>query len=220
MVPLGVMNRTQNAAFALVGLSALACASSPAAPFDTLKTANVTAFRLQNFEPPPPVPGAAAPTPQQGMIPGLPPEIVQMAQQALPGLQALIPPGLLPPGMLQGMGQQAQAAPPPPDAPRFPMTQPNFRILGQAQVMDPDLREQLGKLFGDAGNFQPEHAPCMYAEMGLSFSSGGPPNDMLISFSCNQVQARSFAWPHPNQGLKSDTVKQLDAIVQKIWPVG
>jgi len=203
-----------------VGMSALACASSPAAPFDTLKNTNVTAFRLENFEPPPPVAGAAAPTPQQGMIPGLPPEIVQMAQQALPGLQALIPPGLLPPGMLQGVGQQAAPPPPAPDAPRFPMTQPNFRILGQAQVMDPDLRDQLAKLLGDPGNFQAEHAPCMYAEMGLSFSSGGPPNDMVISFSCNQVQARSFAWPHPNQGLKSDTVKQLDAIVQKIWPVG
>jgi hypothetical protein len=212
------MNCIAKAALGFAGLSALACASSPAAPFDTLKTANVTAFRLQNFEPPPPPPGA--PGPQQGMIPGLPPEIVQMAQQALPGLQALIPPGLLPPGMMQGMGQPQAAPPPPPDAPRFPMAQPNFRILGQAQVLDPDLREQLGKLFGDSSNFQAEHAPCMYAEMGLSFSSGGPPNDMVISFSCNQVQARSFAWPHPNQGLKSDTVKQLDAIVQKIWPTG
>jgi hypothetical protein len=143
-----------------------------------------------------------------------------MAQQALPGLQALIPPGLLPPGMLQGMGQQAAPLPPAPDAPRFPMTQPNFRILGQAQVMDPDLREQLGKLLGDPSSFQAGHAPCMYAEMGLSFSTNGPPNDMLISFSCQQVQARSFAWPHPNQGLKPETVKQLDAIVQKIWPVG
>jgi hypothetical protein len=215
------MKPTAQALVGLVGLSALACASSPAAPFDTLKTANVTAFRLQNFEPPPPPPGAAAPTPQQGMIPGLPPEIVQMAQQALPGLQALIPPGLLPPGMMQGMGQAAAPPPPPPpDAPRFPMSQPNFRILGQAQVLDPDLREQLGKLLGDSDSFQADHAQCMYAEMGLSFSTGGPPNDMLISFSCQQVQARSFAWPHQNQGLKPDTVKQLDAIVQKIWPVG
>jgi hypothetical protein len=100
------------------------------------------------------------------------------------------------------------------------MSQPNFRILGQAQVIDPELREQLGKLFGDADNFQADHAPCMYAEMGLSFSTGGPPNDMVISFSCHQVQARSFAWPHPNQGLKPETVKRLDAIVQKIWPIG
>src|SRR5262249_23752968 len=155
-------------------------------------------------------------------IPGLPPEITQLAQQALPGLQALLPPGLLPPGMLQGMAQPQQPAPPPPDAPRFPMTQPNFRILNQTQVLDPDLKEQLGKLFGDEDNFQPGHANCMYAEMGLSFTppTGGPPNDMLISYSCNQVQARSFAWPHANVGLKSDTVKELDKIVQKIWPTG
>jgi hypothetical protein len=61
----------------------------------------------------------------------------------------------------------------------------------------------------------------MYAEMGLSFSSGGgQPNDLMISFSCNQIDSRTFAWPHPNHGLKPDTVKKLDAIVQKIWPIG
>lgn len=219
------MNRTAQALVGLVAFSALACASAPAAPFDTLKTANVTMFRLQNVELPPPAPpGAAAGTPQQGMIPGLPPEVMQwaqQAQQALPGLQALLPPGLIPPGMIPGMSQPAAPPPPPPpDAPRFPMSQPNFKILGQAQVMDSDLREQLGKLLGDSDNFQAEHGQCMYPEMGLSFSSGGPPNDMLISFSCNQVQARSFAWPHPNQGLKPETVKQFDMLVRKIWPVG
>jgi len=202
----------------LLGLLGLGCASAPAAPFDTLKTANVSAFRLQNFEPPP---AATAAAPQAGIIPGLPPEITQWAQQALPGLQQLLPPGLIPPGMLQGMAQPKPVQPQPQEI-RFPMSQPNFRILGQAQVIDPKLREELGKLLGDPDNFQPEHANCMYAEMGLSFNPpmGGPPNDMLISFSCNQVEARSFAWPHPNRGLKPDTVKQLDTIVQKIWPMG
>ena len=204
----------------LLSLLASGCASAPAAPFDTLKTANVTAFRLQNFEPPAPPPGAAAATPQAGMIPGLPPEITQWAQQALPGLQQFIPPGLLPPGMLQGMGQQPQQpVAQQQQAPRFPMNQPNFRILSQAQVIDPDLKEELGKLFGKEDNFQPAQANCMYAEMGLSFSTaGGPLNDMLISFSCNQVEARSFAWPHANRGLKPDTVKKLATLSQKIWP--
>jgi hypothetical protein len=198
-----------------IGLLGLGCAHAPAAPFDTLKTANVSAFRLQNYEPP-----AAAATAAPGItFPGLPPQITQWAQQALPGLQQLLPPGLLPPGLLQAtpapVTQQAQEV-------RFPMSQPNFRILGQAQVIDPDLREALGKLLGDPDNFQADHANCMYAEMGLSFtgSMGGAPNDMLISFSCNQIEARSFAWPHPNRGMKPDTVKQLDAIVQKIWPMG
>jgi len=202
----------------LLGLSTLGCASAPAAPFDTLKNANLLAFRLQNYEPPPPVQGAAAPTPQQGMIPGLPPEITRWAQQALPGLQQFLPPGLIP-----GLGAAPQPQQPPqPEAPRFPMTQPNFRILAQTQVLDPDLKEQLGKLLGDPDSFQADHGNCMYAEMGLSFTSpsGGPPNDMLISFSCNQVDSRTFAWPHPNRGMKPDTVKQLATIVQKLWPMG
>jgi len=203
-----------------LGLVVLGCASHPAAPFDTLKSSNVTAFRLQNFEPPAPPPGAAAPAPQQGMIPGLPPEITQFAQQALPALQQFLPPGLLPPGMMPGATAAAPPPPPPPDAPRFPMSQPNFRILNQTQVLDPDLKEELGKLLGDEDNFQSGHANCMYAEFGLSFTAatGGPLNDMLISFSCNQVESRTFAWPHPNRGLKPDTVKRLAALTQKIWP--
>ena len=205
---------------ALVGLLGLGCASHPAAPFDTLKNANVSAFRLQNYEPPQAPTAAPA---AGGIIPGIPPEITQWAQQALPGLQQLIPPGLLPPGMLQGMAAQPQMAQQQPQqAPRFPMSQPNFRILNQTQVIDPDLREQLGKILGDPDNFQADHANCMYAEMGLSFSTNpaAPPNDMLISFSCNTVDSRTFAWPHPNRGLKPETVKQLDALVQKIWPMG
>jgi hypothetical protein len=60
----------------------------------------------------------------------------------------------------------------------------------------------------------------MYAEMGLSFTggAGGQLNDLLISFSCNVVEARTFAWPHPNRGMKPETVKELAALVQKIWP--
>jgi hypothetical protein len=208
------MMRTITLSVGLFGFVAFGCASHPAAPFDTLKNANVTALRLQNYEPPP----QATAAPQTGAIPGLPPEIVAMAQQALPGLQQLLPPGLLPQGMLPG----AAAATPPPapaQAPRFPLNQPNFMILGQAQIVDPDLKDQLAKVLGDPDNFQEEHANCMYAEMGLSFQvPGGPLDDMLISFSCNQVEARSFAWPHPNRGMKPDTVKQLASIVQKIWP--
>jgi hypothetical protein len=212
------MRTVTGTCFGLAALALFGCGSAPAKPFDTLKTANLSAFRLQNFEPPAAAPGAP---PAAGGIPGLPPEITQWAQQALPGLQQFLPPGLLPPGMLQGMAQPPQAVQAA-QAPRFPMSQPNFIILGQAQVIDPDLKEQLGKLLGDPDNFQADHANCMYAEMGLSFTSsvGGPPNDMLISYSCNQVEARSFAWPHPNRGMKPETVENLAALVQKIWPSG
>jgi hypothetical protein len=60
----------------------------------------------------------------------------------------------------------------------------------------------------------------MYAEMGISFQSGGALNDLLVSFSCNTIEARGFAWPHPYRGLKPKTVKKLAGIVQKIWPQG
>ena len=198
----------------VVSLFAVGCGGGPAAPFNSLPTSNVIALRLQNFEPPPQA--AAAPAAQPGLIPGLPPEITAFAQQALPALQQFLPPGLLPPGV--GAPPPA-AAPPPPDAPRFPMNQPNFRILTQTQVLDSDLKEALADLLGDESNFQPEHPNCMYAEMGVSFSAaGGPLNDLLISFSCNQIDARSFAWPHPNHGMKPNTVKKLAELSSKIFP--
>ena len=57
--------------------------------------------------------------------------------------------------------------------------------------------------------------------MGISFSpQPGVQNDMLISFSCNQVIARTFAWPHPSSGMTPDTVKKLTQAVQKIFPPG
>ena len=206
----------------MLGLVSIGC-GSPAAPFDTLKTANLTAVRLQNNEPPPPPPvvaGAAAPSPAQGLIPGLPPEIQALAQQGLPALQQLLPPGLLPPGLIPGVagtaGTPAAAAPPPQQqVARFH----NFRILGQTQVMDSELREELGEVFGDEDNFTSKHAGCMYAELGLSFMGpGGQPNDLLISFSCNNVSAQGFMWPHKTTGLKPETVEALAKLVPKIWP--
>jgi len=197
----------------LAASTTMGCAGKPAPPFDTLKTANLTAFRLQNFEPP--QQAAAQPT-QPGALPGLPPEISTWVQQGAQGLQALIPPGLLPPGML-GPGQAAPAPAPMQDTtPRFH----GFRILSQTQVIDEDLKAELGKILGNDSNFDNNHAACMYAEMGLSFSSGGPPNDVLISFSCNQVAAKTFAWPHPANGMKAKTVQKLADVVQNLWPPG
>jgi hypothetical protein len=199
-------------------LGSVGCAGTPAAPFDTLKTSNLTAFRLQNYEPPAaaaaPAAGAAAPT---LTIPGLPPEVQQWVTQGAAGLQALLPPGLLPPGV----GTPA-AAPAAAEVPRFH----GFRILGQTQVMDTDLKEKLGKILGDEDSFDNKNARCapgvIYAEMGMSFTQGpgAPANDILVSFSCSQVVSRSFAWPHPATGMTSDTVKSLTEIVQKLWPQG
>jgi hypothetical protein len=185
------MQKPHFALVAVLSLAGMACASAPAAPFDTLKTSNVTAFRLQNYEPPPPAPGAAPAAPGAA-IPGLPPEINAWIQQGASGLTQLIPPGLLPPGMVPGA---PAAAPPPPDAPRFH----SFRIVAQTQVIDPELKEDLGKMLGDADNFSQEDARCapgvIYPETGISFSPGpdAQANDVLISLACNQIVSRSFA---------------------------
>ena len=199
----------------------MACASAPAAPFDSLKSANATAYRLQNFEPPAaatPAPGAApgaAP-----VIPGIPPEIMTWVQTGAQSLQQLIPPGMIP-----GLPAAPGAAPAPvaaPQAPRFH----NFRILSQTQVIDPDLREKLGEILGNPDSYDNQYARCapgvIYPEMGLSFSIGptAQPSDVLISFSCSQVVSRSFAWPHPATGMKPDTVASLTEVVQKLWPPG
>ena len=205
---------------AVLSLAGIACAGTPAAPFDTLKNSNATAFRLQNFEPPPAAPGAAVPAPG-APIPGLPPEIQNWIQQGAQGLTQLIPPGLIPPGLIPG-APGAPATPATPDAPRFH----SFRILAQTQVLDPDLKEELGKLLGDADSYDNQYSRCapgvIYPEMGLSFTSGpgAPANDLLISFSCSQIVSRSFAWPHPATGMTPDTVGKLHDVVQKLWPQG
>jgi len=206
-----------SAAFGVLALATVGCAGAPAAPFDQLKTANATAYRLQNFEPP----AAVAAVPGAAAVPGVPPEIMNWIQQGAQGLTQLIPPGLLPPGLIPGTGTAATpGAPTATDAPRFH----NFRILAQTQVIDPDLREKLGEILGDADSYDNQYARCapgtIYPEMGLSFSGGTVANDILISFSCSQVVSRSFAWPHPATGMKPDTVGALTEVVQKLWPQG
>lgn len=200
------------ATVSMVGLLSTGCAST-AAPFNTMKTSQVTAFRLQNFEPPPTAAApAAGPAGAVGLIPGLPPEIAAMASGALPALQGLIPPGLIP-----GIGAPTTAAAAAVDtAPRFH----NFRIIGQNQVMEESLREDLGKILGDPDNFDSNAGNCMYSELGISFAPavGAPANDLLLSFSCRNIQAFNFAWPHPNRGIKPKTAEKLAAVIQKIFP--
>ena len=190
------------------------CAGTPAAPFDQLKTANLTAYRLGDATTP--VPGAAATpaAPAAVSIPGLPPEMNAWIQQGAAGLQAVIP-GLLP-------GAAAVGLPAADTTPRFH----DFKIFSQTQVLDPDLKETLGKVLGDKDSFDNAQARCptnaFFADLGLSFtsSSSPQPNDVLISFRCNQIVSRSFAWPHPATGMTSDTVKKIAEIALKIFPQG
>ncbi len=199
----------------LLSIVASACAATPAAPFDTLKDANVTAYRLHPVKPPPPAPAA-----QPGavpIIPGIPPEVQQWAQQAAPALQQILPPGLLPPGLIPGAPQQpAPQADPLLQAPRFH----EFPIVQSVPVISADLKEDLADVMGQEDNFQAQHFNCMHAEFGISFSTtpGAPPNDVLISLSCNQMQGHNFVWPHGKTGLTPETVKALSQLLPQIFP--
>lgn len=187
--------------------ASVGCAGNPVAPFDSFKSAPITAYRLQNYEPPPVV--ATAP----GQIPGLPPEI----QTWITAGASMLPPGLLPPGLIPGVGGTPPVARAD-NTPRFH----NFRVLGMpANVMDEKMRSELIDIFGYAKNFDDTHGSCVYAEFGFSFARiGQPPADVLVSLSCDQVQAQNFLWPHKDTGLKPDTVKRIANVSQSIFGVG
>jgi hypothetical protein len=198
----------------LLGVVATGCGSSPLAPFNTMEKSNVLVFRLQNYEPPATVAAPAATPAQPGLLAAAPPEVTALIQQgaAALGLQQLIAPVLM-----QG-GQQAAtpAAAPAPDVPRFY----GFRILGQNQVMDSELRGKLGKIFGTSDNYETPKSNCMYPELGVAFgpTPGAPTYDYLVSFSCHQVQSKNFQWPHPQNGMKVSMEKDLADLVRKIFP--
>lgn len=205
-----------------LGAAALSigCAGKPAAPFDALKTSNLTAFRLQNNEPPPVIAAAPAAPGAAPLIPGIDPNALAAGVAAL---QKLIPPGLQIPGLqLPGLPGVAAPAPAVDPTPRFQ----SFRILAQQQVLDADLKESLGKLLGDSSNFDASAGRCapnvVYPEFGLSFAGapGAPANDLLVSLGCNVVVSRTFSWPHPATGMKPDTVSDLSEIMTKIFPQG
>ena len=209
---------TALAAVACVALASVAtgCATT-APPFDSIKNANTTLLRLQNYEPPAAQTALPGVAPGAPLIPGIPAEIQQWAQQAAPALQQLLPPGLLPPGLLGGAPLPAS-----PQAQQQGFRFHNRLVLGTAQVMDKDLREDLAKLLGDEDNFQAEHQPCDYAELGMGWQPqpGMPPYELLISFSCNNVRAaQGFAWPHATGiGMKPKLVEGLTQVIQKLFP--
>lgn len=191
-------------AAAFVGLVAFSTGCSPALspPFDQMKNAPITVYRLQNYEPP----AAAAATP--GAVPGIPPQI----QQWITAGASLLPPGLIPPGLIPGApaatGTQDQTQ-------RFH----GFRILGYTQLNDKTQREEALAIFGTKSNFVNASTNCLYAEFGFSFASatGGPPADVMVSLSCNQVKAENFQWPYAATGLTTDTSKRIIAIAQKVF---
>jgi hypothetical protein len=209
-----------------LGTAALSfgCAGKPAAPFDTLKTSNLTAYRLQNNDvaaavaATPATPGATAP-----VIPGLDPNLQNAITAGVQGLQKLIPPGLQIPGLsLPGAAGVPGVTPVADTTPRFQ----TFRILAQQQVLDNEVKEDLGALLGDKDNFDNTYARCapnvFFPEFGLSFASapGAQSNDLLVSLACNQVVSRTFSWPYQSTGMKIGTHGDLNELLVKIFPQG
>jgi len=203
-----MQQRALTGLIACFGFAAFGCASAPASPFDEMKNAPITIYRLQNYEPP------VQPTqtvPSTGMIPGLPPEIQQWIQAGA----SMLPPGLLPPGLLPGQTQVPQQQVD--NVPRFY----GFRVIGQAPVTDENLRKELIDIFGYEKNFDNTFSGCMYAEFGISFARlNQPPADVLVSLSCDNVQAQNFAWPHRYRGLTPDAVRRIVRASQVVFMGG
>jgi hypothetical protein len=184
---------------------ATGCGSSLAQPFDSMKSAPITAFRLQNFEPPPPVGNAT--TPAAGGL-QLPPQI----QSWITAGAALLPPGLLPPGIMPG---SAPVAAPAQNVPKFH----EFRILGYMNVNDQKVHDEALDIFGTEKNFEVPREQCMFAEFAFSIAQvNQPPADILVSLSCNQIRSFGFAWPHGSKiGMTPDAAKRIIAVMQKTF---
>ncbi|MDP9037235.1 MAG: hypothetical protein M3O50_20750 [Myxococcota bacterium] len=180
--------------------SAIGC-SPLSSPFNGMKDSQMTVYRLQNFEPPPQAQAAATSGFQ------LPAQIQQWIQAGA----SLLPPGLLPPGLVPG-----SAAPfAPPDAPRFH----GFRILAWQAVNDSGIKGDILDALGHGSNFTDAHSNCLYAELGFAIAqpSNPTPADVLVSLSCEQVQAFNFVWPYPRTGLTPDTAKKFAAVAQRVF---
>ena len=199
---------------------AMGCKGSPAAPFNTLQESPITVFRLQNYQEAAAATPAATPgtTTTPSLIPGLPgipfpTEFQPQVQQAQQMICQFLPPGS--PGCTPAGTTATPTTPAVQSAPQFY----GYRIIGQAQIMDPDLRKQVIDIFGYEKSFGSKKSPCLFPELGMSFGQGQTA-DVLVSFSCNQVQARNFSWPHPDNGMTEDTVKKLSGVIQKLFGGG
>lgn len=182
--------------------------SSLSPPFDQMKSSPITLYRLQNYSPP-----AQAPTvaPAGGF--GLPPQI----QQWITAGASLLPPGLLPPGLIPGSTPAQPAA----NVQRFPpeMGAQGFPIIGWQPVTDTTLSSKIIDTLGHQSNFAQQTQNCMYAELGISIAQPNNPTpaNILVSLSCQQVQAFNIQWPYPETGLTPDTEKTFVQITQQVF---
>jgi hypothetical protein len=183
-------------------LSLTGCASALSPPFNGMKDQAMTVYRLQNVEPAPAAPSAAAP------------QLPAVVQQWITAGASLLPPGLLPPGLLPG------SAPPPPsaaDAPRFH----NFRVIAYQQVNDPGVKADILDTFGHGSNFQnltQTCTPSLLPEFGFALAQpNAPPVDILVSLSCQQVQSFNVNWPYPQTGLTPNAETKIVSIAKRVF---
>ena len=183
------------------------CGGSLAAPFDQMKTTPVTVYRLQNYEPPQQT-TAAVPG-----IPGMPAMPAEIQKWVSAGA-SMLPPGLIPPGLIPGA-----TAPAAQTMDRLY----TYRVLGYMAVSDPKTHDDALDIFGKEKNFEAPRQACMYPEFGFTFGAppplaagAAPPPAVLVSLSCNQVQAQNLAWPHgAKTGLTQDTADKITALVKR-----
>jgi hypothetical protein len=187
--------------------AAAGCIGGRTAPFSDVNKAQITVMRLQGQETPQ---NNAGPLGQLPAIPGIPPELQQMGQQAMQGLQQMLPPGLIPPGLIPGGGLQQT----PQNAPRFK----NFVILAQMPLSDDETAEELLDVFGSESSFTAEKGNCFTPGMGVTMGRPNePPVDLLISIQCNQAMGDGFKWPYPANGFSPEAKQRLTRIYEKLW---
>jgi hypothetical protein len=177
-------------------------------PFDKMKDSQMTVYRLQNVEPPQAAAAQAAPATSGGF------QLPAQVQQWIQAGASLLPPGLVPPGLLPGAAPLA--APAAPDAPRFH----GFRIVEWQPVSDASVKSDIVDAFGHANNFQSATSNCMFAEFGFAIAQptvSPTPADILVSLSCEQTQAFNFNWPYGQTGITPDATKKIVSIAQRVF---
>jgi hypothetical protein len=200
------MNSTPKLAGLLLLLPLAAGCVARTAPFDQMDRAQITVLRLSQPQAP------ASPLGQPGLIPGLPgipPQLQQMGEQVLQGVQNALP-GIIP-GM-QGI----------PGMPQPQQQQPQFKGFTIAATPTPltdlGLRDEILDLFGHESNFSNQVQNCFAPGMALVMQRPNAPEvDLLISLSCNQAKIDGAPWPYPVNGFTPEARGQLGKIYEKLW---
>jgi len=199
------------AAFGLaLALPLVAGCSGRASPFNDLDNAQVTILKLQGQQAPSPIPGAQPGQFPTLPIPGLTPEMQGQLQQGAQQFGQAV--GQFIPGFqLPGMGGPTPVT-------QQPQLFNGFVVQGSTPVADEDMKNRLLDDFGKEDNFNRNVGPCFTPGMGVIFSDPKKGNiELMVSFSCNQVQGNGFRWPHPANGMTPETSNDLRQIYQQMF---